>query len=108
MTLYQQLRSEMESHREFWNYYDMKFEDVFQNGGAASDFIYNYFQRGSKLYTLDTWINSQNEHFEMRNVHTVNVFFIGAFYREQWMSILRLDRKYLYAILFHIYGIYYV
>ena len=24
MTLYQQLRSEMESHREFWNYYDMK------------------------------------------------------------------------------------
>ena len=79
MTLYQQLRSEMESHREFWNYYDMKFEDVFQNGGAASDFIYNYFQRGSKLYTLDTWINSQNEHFEMRNVHTVNVFFIGAF-----------------------------
>ena len=51
MTLYQQLRSEMESHREFWNYYDMKFEDVFQNGGAASDFIYNYFQRGSKLYT---------------------------------------------------------
>lgn len=79
MTLYQQLRSEMENHRGFWNYYDMKFEDVFQNEGAASDFIYNYFQRGSKLYTLDTWINSQNEHLEIRNVHTVNVFFIGAF-----------------------------
>ena len=78
MTLYQQLRSEMENHRGFWNYYDMKFEDVFQNEGAASDFIYNYFQRGSKLYTLDTWINSQNEHLEIRNVHTVNVFFIGA------------------------------
>lgn len=30
MTLYQQLRSEMENHRGFWNYYDMKFEDVFQ------------------------------------------------------------------------------
>ena len=79
MTLYQQLRNEMENHREFWNYYDLKFEDFFQDEGTARDFIYNYFKGGFKLYALDTWINSQNEYLEMRNVHTVNVFFIGAF-----------------------------
>lgn len=79
MTLYQKLRNEMENHREFWNYYGVKFEDVFQDESAARDFIYNYFKGGSKLYALDTWANSMNEYIQMRNVHTVNVFFIGAF-----------------------------
>lgn len=79
MTLYQKLRNEMENHRGFWNYYDVNFEDVFQDEGVARDFIYNYFKGGSKLYALDTWANSINEYLQMRNVHTVNVFFIGAY-----------------------------
>lgn len=79
MTLYQKLRNEMENHRGFWNYYDVNFEDVFQDEGVARDFIYNYFKGGSKLYALDTWANSMNEYLQMRNVHTVNVFFIGAY-----------------------------
>lgn len=79
MTLYQKLRNEMENHRRFWNYYGVNFDDVFQDEEAARDFIYNYFKGGSKLYSLDTWANSMNEYMQMRNVHTVNVFFIGAF-----------------------------
>lgn len=79
MTLYQKLRNEMENHRGFWNYYGVNFEDVFQDEGVARDFIYNYFKGGSKLYALDTWANSMNEYLQMRNVHTVNVFFIGAY-----------------------------
>lgn len=79
MTLYQKLRNEMENHRGFWNYYGVNFEDVFQDEGVAKDFIYNYFKGGSKLYALDTWANSMNEYLQMRNVHTVNVFFIGAY-----------------------------
>lgn len=79
MTLYQKLRNEMENHRGFWNYYGVNFEDVFQDEGVARDFIYNYFKGGSKLYALDTWANSINEYLQMRNVHTVNVFFIGAY-----------------------------
>lgn len=79
MTLYQKLRNEMEDHRGFWNYYGVNFEDVFQDEGVARDFIYNYFKGGSKLYALDTWANSMNEYLQMRNVHTVNVFFIGAY-----------------------------
>lgn len=79
MTLYQKLRNEMENHRGFWNYYGVNFEDVFQDEGVARDFIYNYFKGGSKLYTLDTWANSMNEYLQMRNVHTDNVFFIGAY-----------------------------
>lgn len=79
MTLYQKLRNEMENHRGFWNYYGVNFEDVFQDEGVARDFIYNYFKGGSKLYALDTWTNSMNEYLQMRNVHTVNVFFIGAY-----------------------------
>ena len=55
MTLYQKLQNEMEGHREFWNYYGVNFEDVFQDEGTATrDFIY-YFKGGSKLYALDTW-----------------------------------------------------
>lgn len=79
MTLYQKLRNEMENHRGFWNYYGVNFDDVFQDEGVARDFIYNYFKGGSKLYALDTWTNSMNEYIHMRNIHTVNVFFIGAF-----------------------------
>ena len=79
MTLYQKLRNEMENHRGFWNYYGVNFDDVFQDEGVARDFIYNYFKGGSKLYALDTWTNSMNEYIQMRNIHTVNVFFIGAF-----------------------------
>lgn len=79
MTLYQKLRNEMENHREFWNYYGVNFGDFFQDEGVARDFIYNYFKGGSKLYALDTWANSMNEYLQMRNVHTVNVFFIGAY-----------------------------
>ncbi len=79
MTLYQKLRNEMENHIGFWNYYGVNFEDVFQDESVARDFIYNYFKGGSKLYALDTWENSMNEYLQMRNVHTVNVFFIGAF-----------------------------
>ena len=82
MTLYQKLQNEMEGHREFWNYYGVNFEDVFQDEGTARDFIYNYFKGGSKLYALDTWANSMNEYLQMRNVHTVNVFFIGHICRE--------------------------
>lgn len=79
MTLYQKLRNEMQNHREFWNYYGVNFDDVFQDEGVARDFIYNYFKGGSKLYALDSWANSMNEYIQIRNVHTVNVFFIGAF-----------------------------
>ncbi len=79
MTLYQKLRNEMENHRGFWNYYGVNFEDVFQDESVARDFIYNYFKGGSKLYALNTWENSMNEYLQMRNVHTVNVFFIGVF-----------------------------
>lgn len=79
MTLYQKLRNEMENHRGYWNYYGVNFDDVFQDEGVARDFIYNYFKGGSKLYALDTWTNSKNEYIHMRNIHTVNVFFIGAF-----------------------------
>lgn len=28
MTLYQKLQDEIRNHRDFWNYYDMKVEDV--------------------------------------------------------------------------------
>lgn len=79
MTLYRKLKDEMENHRNFWNYYGVDFDDVFQDEGVARDFIYNYFKGGSKLYALDSWANSMNEYIQMRNVHTVNVFFIGAF-----------------------------
>lgn len=79
MTLYQKLRNEMEDHRGFWNYYGVNFDDVFQDEGVARDFIYNYFKGGSKLYALDTWTNSINEYIQMRNIHTVNVFFIGTY-----------------------------
>lgn len=79
MTLYQKLRNEMKNHRGFWNYYGENFDDVFRDEGVARDFIYNYFKGGSKLYALDTWKNSMNEYIQMRNIHTVNVFFIGAF-----------------------------
>lgn len=79
MTLYQKLKNELENHREFWNYYGVNFEDVFRDENSARDFIYNYFKYGSKSYALDTWANSMNGYIQMRNVHTVNVFFIGAF-----------------------------
>ena len=43
MTLYKELRNEMENHKEFWNYYNVNFGDAFQNQTAARDFIYKYF-----------------------------------------------------------------
>ena len=57
----------------------MNFGDVFQNQEAARTFIYKYFDRGSKLPALDSWVESTDNYIEMRNVHTVNVFFIGIF-----------------------------
>ena len=79
MTLYKELRNEMENHKEFWNYYNVNFGDAFQNQTAARDFIYKYFAGGSKLHSLDIWTKSIDQYIEMRNVHTVNVFFIGIF-----------------------------
>lgn len=79
MTLYQRLRNEMKNHKEFWNYYSMNCDNVLMDKDSASSFIYNYFKEGSKLYTIDTWANSMSEFIQMRNVHTVNVFFIGTF-----------------------------
>lgn len=79
MTLYQRLRNEMKNHKEFWNYYSMNCDNVLMDKDSASGFIYNYFKEGSKLYTIDTWANSMSEFIQMRNVHTVNVFFIGTF-----------------------------
>lgn len=79
MNLYRKLKNEMENHEEFWNYYNVNFGDVFQNQEAARTFIYKYFDRGSKLPALDSWVESTDNYIEMRNVHTVNVFFIGIF-----------------------------
>ena len=79
MTLYQQLQIEMQDHREFWNYYGDNFDNVFRDKIAAGNFIYNYFKQGCKLCVLDSWENAIDEYTQMRNVHTVNVFFIGAF-----------------------------
>lgn len=79
MTLYKKLQKELENHREFWNYYNMDVDGVFMNENIARDFIYNYFRSGSKSYALDNWVNSMNEYIQMRNIHTVNVFFIGAY-----------------------------
>lgn len=79
MTLYQNLKNEMENHRDFWNYYGINYADVIRDEKSAREFIYDYFKGGSKKYALDTWANSKNEFIQMRNVHTVNVFFIGAF-----------------------------
>lgn len=79
MTLYQNLKNEMENHRDFWNYYGINYADVIRDEKAAREFIYDYFKGGSKKYALDTWANCKNEFTKMRNVHTVNVFFIGAF-----------------------------
>lgn len=69
----------MENHKEFWNYYNVNFDDVFQNEDSAREFIYQYFKYGSKMYPLYTWANSMDKYIQMRNIHTVNVFFIGAF-----------------------------
>ncbi len=77
MNLYQEMYNVMRNHKRFWNYYDMDFDDVFQNEDIPRDFIYNYFKSGSKTYELDNVIESMNE-CKMRNVHTVNVFFIGV------------------------------
>ncbi len=79
MTLYQQLQIEMQDHRDFWNYYGDNFDNVFRDEIAAGNFIYNYFKQGCKLCVLDSWENSIDEYTQMRNVHTVNVFFIGVF-----------------------------
>lgn len=79
MNLYQILKNEMEKHREFWNYYNVRSEDVFANESVARDFIYNFFKSGSKLWALGTWASCEHEYIQMRNRHTVNVFFLGAF-----------------------------
>ncbi|MGN0412615.1 MAG: hypothetical protein ACI4FV_06210 [Lachnospiraceae bacterium] len=76
-TLYQKLRNEIENHVDFWNYYGAHFDDVLQNEEAAKNFIYNYFKNGSKSYGLNAWAESMEKNIHMRNMHTVNVFFIG-------------------------------
>jgi len=79
MTLLDELKNEMKTNRQFWNYYDVKFEDVFENEEAARDFIIKYFQNGSKLSVLKEWKKITNDYMNRRNIHTVNVFFIGAY-----------------------------
>ena len=79
MTLYQRLQNELSNHREFWNYYGMDAKEVLQSGKVARKFISDYFARGSKHYVLDSQTDCENKYINTRNVHTVNVFFIGAF-----------------------------
>lgn len=79
MTLYQKLQEEFLNHRNFWNYYDEYFDNIFMNEHNARKFINNFFKAGSKTYVLDSWKGTTNEYMKMRNVHTVNVFFIGAY-----------------------------
>ena len=90
MNLYEMLRNELSNHREFWNYYGMDAKEVLQNGKLAREFIYDYFARGSKHYVLDPQTGRDNKIINTRNVHTVNVFFIGAFLqriRDEHLSI---------------------
>lgn len=79
MTLYQKLQDEIRNHRDFWNYYDMKVEDVCKNEKSASKFIYKFFESGSKSYAIREWMEYSDDSMQMRNIHTINVFFIGVF-----------------------------
>ena len=78
MNLYQKLCNEIKKHGTFWNYYGDRFEDVLKSERTAREFIYNYFKKGSKSYILSEWSSCSNEDMQVRNMHTVNVFFIGA------------------------------
>lgn len=79
MTLYQKLQDEIRNHRDFWNYYDMKVEDVCKKEKSASKFIYKFFESGSKSYAIREWMEYSDDSMQMRNIHTINVFFIGVF-----------------------------
>lgn len=78
MILYQKLKNELENNSWFWNYYNVNFDNMLKNDRSARKFIYDYFKGGAKTYALDTWIDSMNENVCMRNIHSVNVFFLGA------------------------------
>ena len=63
MTLYQKLQDEIRNHRAFWNYYDMKVEDVFFNEKSASEFIYKFFENGSKSYAIREWMEYSDDSY---------------------------------------------
>lgn len=90
MNLYQRLQNELKNHRDFWNYYGMDAKEVLRNGELARDFIYDYFARGSKHYVLKARTDFEYNASNTRNMHTVNVFFIGTFLQrmiDEYLSI---------------------
>ena len=93
MTLYQQLQNEFKNHRDFWNYYGMGSDDVLGNERKARKFIYEYFKSGSKQYVLGAGTNFEKEYINTRNVHTVNVFFIGAYLQRMIDEYLAIESE---------------
>lgn len=73
MVFYNQLKEEIVNHSEFWNYYGVDFGDILGNRRATKQFIKQYFSRGDKLYAY------KKEMGDIRSIHTVNAFFIGAY-----------------------------
>ena len=77
MNLYEKIRQEMGEGREFWDYY--KTDEIFsyEDKNVARKFIQSYFTAGSKQYVIREWCESDIQELSFRNIHTVNVFFIG-------------------------------
>lgn len=92
-TLLQKFSDEINNHGDFWNYYNQNFGNILENTQCARKFIYRFFANGGKDYILDEWINEQDENIGMRNLHTVNVFFIGVYLQRKIDENLKIKSR---------------
>lgn len=79
MNLYSKIKRELHENPA-WNYYGHTVCNPLHSQEDAKKFVLDYFEAGSKEKVLSSWNVSSNDKGRLfREIHTVNVFFIGVY-----------------------------